>query len=74
MITGILGYWAIGLPVSLWLGFRVGLGPVGLWWGLVLGLALAAVFLLARVRRKLTQPLRRVTLEASLKPLPATDP
>ena len=73
MITGILGYWAIGLPVSLWLGFRVGLGPAGLWWGLVLGLALVAIFLLARVRRKLTQPLRRVTLEASLKTLPATD-
>jgi MATE family multidrug resistance protein len=73
MISGLLGYWAIGLPVSLWLGFRVGLGPVGLWWGLVLGLALAAVFLVARVRRKLAQPLRRVTLEASLGPLPAAD-
>ena len=69
MIAGILGYWAIGLPVSLWLGFHLGLGPAGLWWGLVLGLALVAVFLLARVRRKLTQPLRRVTLESSLKPL-----
>ena len=73
MISGLLGYWAIGLPVSLWLGFRAGRGPVGLWWGLVLGLALAAVFLLARVRRKLAQPLRRVTLEASLGPLPAAD-
>ncbi|MEO8634937.1 MAG: MATE family efflux transporter [Gemmatimonadales bacterium] len=73
MITGILGYWAIGLPVSLWLGFYARLGPVGLWWGLVLGLALVAVFLLARVRRNLTYPLRRVTLEASVEPLPAAD-
>ncbi len=53
MIIGLLGYWVIGLPVSLWLGFRAGQGPVGLWWGLVLGLVIVALFLLDRVRRRL---------------------
>jgi MATE family multidrug resistance protein len=63
MVTGILGFWLLGLPVSLWLGFGLGLGPAGLWWGLVLGLVAVAVFLLIRVRHKLRQPLRRVRLD-----------
>ena len=63
MLTGILGFWLIGLPVSLMLAFRLGYGPAGLWWGLVLGLVVVAVFLLLRVRQKLRQPLRRLSLE-----------
>ncbi len=63
MITGILGFWILGLPVSLLLGYTMGYGPVGLWWGLVLGLVVVAVFLLFRLRHKLRQPHRRVTLD-----------
>jgi MATE family multidrug resistance protein len=63
MIAAIAGYWVLGLPVSLWLGFTLGRGPVGLWWGLVLGLAIVAIFLLFRVRWKLGQPLRRVQID-----------
>jgi len=63
MIIGLLGYWVIGLPVSLWLGFHLGQGPVGLWWGLVLGLVIVALFLLDRVRRRLQRPLRRVHID-----------
>ncbi len=63
MISGILGFWVLGLPVSLWLCFRAGLGPAGLWWGLVLGLVIVAVFLLLRVRWKLARPLTRVRIE-----------
>ncbi|HSE69081.1 MAG TPA: MATE family efflux transporter [Gemmatimonadales bacterium] len=63
MIIGLLGYWVIGLPVSLWLGFRLARGPVGLWWGLVLGLVIVALFLLDRVRRRLQRPLRRVHID-----------
>jgi len=63
MITGILGFWLLGLPVSLLLGLRLGYGPEGLWWGLVLGLIIVAAFLLWRVRRRLHEPLRRVTLD-----------
>lgn len=63
MVAGILGFWALGLPVSLLLTFRLHLGPAGLWWGLVLGLVIVATYLLVRVRRKLRQPLRRVRIE-----------
>ncbi|MFI5280533.1 MAG: MATE family efflux transporter [Gemmatimonadales bacterium] len=63
MIVNILGFWLIGLPVSLWLGFRTDLGPRGLWWGLVLGLALVAVMLLLRARNRLDAPMHRVRID-----------
>jgi MATE family multidrug resistance protein len=63
MISGVLGFWLLGLPVSLVLGFRLHYGPAGLWWGLVLGLAVVAAFLLRRLRHKLAQPLKRVRIE-----------
>lgn len=43
------GYWLIGVPVSVVLAWRTGLGPQGLWWGFVAGLASVAAFLLWRV-------------------------
>jgi len=48
MVIAALSYWAVGVPVSYVLGFTYGLGGVGIWLGLAVGLALAAVFLLAR--------------------------
>ena len=51
VITAIVGFWCIGMPVSLWLGFGAGYGAVGLWWGLVVGLVMVATFLLVRVRQ-----------------------
>ena len=33
VIVNIVGFWCIGMPVSLWLGFGLGYGAVGLWWG-----------------------------------------
>lgn len=69
MLTGILGFWLIGLPVSLWLGLSRGYGPVGLWWGLVLGLVVVAVFLLLRLRHRLRLPLARLHLDAEPVPV-----
>lgn len=63
MIVNLLGYWLVGLPVSLWLGFRTPLGAPGLWWGLVLGLAVVAMVLLVRVRRRLWAPLERLVID-----------
>jgi MATE family multidrug resistance protein len=74
MITGILGFWILGLPVSLLLGFRFGYGPAGLWWGLVLGLVAVAGFLLFRLRQKLRQPHRRVTLDIPMPVEPGHSP
>ena len=64
MLTGLLGFWLLGLPVSLYLGFTRGHGPVGLWWGLVLGLVSVAIVLLIRLQHRLGQPLARVRLDA----------
>jgi len=65
VLLSLLGYWLIGLPVSLLLGFRLGWGPTGLWWGLVLGLAVTAAVLLARVQRRLRHSLERVRIDGA---------
>ncbi len=59
----LVGFWVIGLPVSLLLGFRTPLGPRGLWWGLVVGLAAVAIGLLLRLRARLRQAVRRVRID-----------
>jgi MATE family multidrug resistance protein len=63
MIVNVLGFWLVGLPVSLWLGFSLGLGARGLWWGLVVGLAAVAVFLVLRVVARLSRDIRRLDIE-----------
>jgi MATE family multidrug resistance protein len=79
MQVNVVGYWFVGLPVSYWLGIRLGLGPAGLWWGLVLGLGIVATILLLRVRVALRREQRRVVIDAPAPgpvvsaPLPAGD-
>jgi MATE family multidrug resistance protein len=63
MLLNLLGFWCIGIPVGVWLGFGATLGPRGLWWGLVLGLASVAVLLLLRVRGRLATELTRIVVE-----------
>ncbi|MSO96666.1 MAG: MATE family efflux transporter [Rhodospirillaceae bacterium] len=55
MVMASVGYWAIGFPVAWALGFPLNLGAAGIWWGLALGLAMAAVFLGARLWRVSTK-------------------
>jgi MATE family multidrug resistance protein len=64
MVANVLGFWLLGMPVSLWLGFGLGRGVVGLWWGFVVGLAAVAAFLVARVHATLGGEVERVSLEA----------
>ncbi|MBX3145777.1 MAG: MATE family efflux transporter [Gemmatimonadales bacterium] len=64
VLINLFGYYLIGLPVSLWLGFRQGLGPPGLWWGLVVGLMVVAVVLVVRVKIRLGRVLTRVVIDA----------
>lgn len=55
LITG-FAYWAVGMPVGLWLAFHKGLGAPGMWMGLIAGLSVAAVLLTSRfwsIARKL---------------------
>jgi multidrug resistance protein, MATE family len=63
MIVNVIGFWCLGIPVSLWLGFRLDHGAPGLWWGLVLGLTIVAVILLARLRLHATRDLARVVVD-----------
>jgi MATE family multidrug resistance protein len=63
MIVNVLGFWMIGLPVSVYLGFYAGTGPAGLWWGFVAGLAAVGAFLVLRVRVRLARTLRRVVID-----------
>ena len=48
IITGV-AYWAVGFPVSAYLGLGSPLGAVGVWWGLLLGLFAAAAMLGTRL-------------------------
>ena len=47
-VANMVGHYAIGLPLTLLLGFGLGLGVVGIWWGLCAGLIAVAVALLWR--------------------------
>ena len=47
-VMALVGYWAIGAPVGLALGFLTPLGGVGVWIGLALGLAVVAALLMSR--------------------------
>jgi len=47
-LMAILGYWAIGAPVSFGLGFLTPLKGLGLWIGLAAGLASVSALLLGR--------------------------
>jgi MATE family multidrug resistance protein len=56
-------YWIVGVPVSVYLGFRTQLGPAGLWWGFVVSLAAVAIVLYLRIRAVFGRELRRVSVE-----------
>ena len=60
------GFWLVGFPVSIGLGFRTTLGAVGLWWGFVAGLGAVAALLLLRMRHRMGGRLQRTTVEADV--------
>ncbi len=62
MFINLVGFWLIGLPISIYLAFARGLGPLGLWWGMAAGLAAVALFLLIRVRIRFGRDLTHIQL------------
>ncbi|MBX3553218.1 MAG: MATE family efflux transporter [Pseudolabrys sp.] len=52
MIYAGLGYWGVGMPMSLFFGFRMGLEGLGIWIGLATGLAVVACVMMARWIRR----------------------
>lgn len=71
MLVNLLGYWLLGPPVSLLLGFGLHGGAVGMWWGLVAGLIVVAAVILARVAARMRGSLVRVPIETADEPIPA---
>ncbi|MCY4543099.1 MAG: MATE family efflux transporter [Rhodobacteraceae bacterium] len=53
MIIAAFSYSLVGLPISYFLGFTLGLGGPGVWTGLIVGLGLAAVLFSWRFRKRL---------------------
>ncbi len=65
MIAAALGFWLVGLPLTLLLGFSARLGAEGLWWGSLVALMLVAALLLYRVRLRLRRRMERVVVDYS---------
>jgi MATE family multidrug resistance protein len=59
----ITGYWLVGLPVSLFLGFHTSLRAAGLWWGFVASLGIVAFFLAWRIRVLFRRDIGRISVE-----------
>jgi MATE family multidrug resistance protein len=51
MFYALVAYWVLGLPAAYVIGFPLGFGGPGIWAGLVVGLAFAAVLMMARFWR-----------------------
>jgi MATE family multidrug resistance protein len=59
LAVNVVGFWLIGVPISIYLGFRTDARAAGLWWGFVAGLGAVAGFLLLRIRvRMRREPVR----------------
>jgi MATE family multidrug resistance protein len=65
MLLHLGGFWGIGVPLSLLLGFTLNLGPRGIWWGYVGSLVAVAMLQLARVRWRLAQEVQRLEIDES---------
>jgi MATE family multidrug resistance protein len=63
MIMNFVGFWIIGLPICIVLGFWLDRGATGIWWGLAIGIAIVALLLLRRVHVRFGRALRRVVID-----------
>lgn len=68
MVLSTLGFWCLGIPVSVGLAFGLGLGATGLWWGLVAGLGVVAIVLLVRLWRREHQSIDRIVIDEHVEP------
>ena len=55
MWLSLISYWAFGLPTGIILAFPMGWGATGLWAGLVIGLVVASILLVARLKKRSKQ-------------------
>lgn len=69
-LANLVGHWAIGLPLALYLAFGTSLGITGLWWGLCAGLTAVAVAIVYRFNRLSKQTIRPLTQAPVPAPVP----
>lgn len=74
VLANVLGFWVLGLPLGIWLGFACGQGAAGLWWGLVLGLFAVAVALLLVLHWRSKTALTRLRVPGHPPTADATEP
>jgi MATE family multidrug resistance protein len=60
LVVQLIGYWVVGLPLGLWMGFHQKMGAVGLWIGLAAGLLIAGVSLITVWARTVRRDVGRV--------------
>lgn len=72
MVLAAVGYWGIGAPLSVLLGFWAGLEGRGIWMGLATGLAVVAISMTVRWTCRERLGLTRATRAAALAEVPAT--
>ncbi|MFN2565078.1 MAG: MATE family efflux transporter [Gemmatimonadaceae bacterium] len=63
LVVNLVGFWLLGVPVSVYLGFRTDARAAGLWWGFVAGLGAVAAFLLLRIRVRMRRNVARVAAD-----------
>lgn len=63
MLIHVLSFWALGIPLGLFLAFRRDMGAAGLWWGLTVALSSTGILQLARVRSRLSRDVARTTVD-----------
>lgn len=63
MIIHTLSFWALGIPLGLFLAFRVHKNAAGLWYGLTAALAATAMLQLLRVRARLAGTVQRTVID-----------
>lgn len=51
MVYTFIGYWLVGIPTGIVLGFGLGWGPPGFWWGMAAGLFAASLMMTVRFHR-----------------------
>lgn len=63
MLINLVGFWFVGLPVCVVLGFLLDVGPRGVWWGLAIGIGVVSILLLRRVSTRFGRELIRLVID-----------
>lgn len=58
--ANMIGYYALGIPLALLLGFPAGMGARGIWWGLTAALFAVGITLVVRFTRMSASEIRRL--------------